>query len=163
MSSEILVKASLILLINSCIFKLVIFNDDIFSNIFKIAIYNVLHLSISNNVKPLILFIKNVNNIIWKNVKEFLKISKRPPDHFLGFLRKESIYTINWQSESKSDGLILNQKKIKNDFLIDKMKIYLKDYVICKSCKSINTYIEKDKQLRKYNFICVNCNNEYYI
>ena len=109
------------------------------------------------------IIIKNGNNIIWKNVKEFLKISKRPPDHFLTFLRKESIYTINWQSESKSDGLILNQKKIKNDFLIEKMKTYLKDYVICKSCKSINTYIEKDKQLRKYNFVCVNCNNEYYI
>jgi translation initiation factor 2 subunit 2 len=108
-------------------------------------------------------FIKNGNNVIWKNVKEFLKISKRPPDHFLAFLRKESIYTINWHSESKSTGLTFNQKKIKNDFLIEKMKTYLNDYVICKSCKSINTYIEKDKQIRKYNFICVNCNNEYYI
>lgn len=111
--------------------------------------------------EPIIL--KNRGTLIWKNVKEFLKISKRPPDHFLSFLRKESIYTINWLSDSKSAGLIFNQKKIKNDFLIEKMKTYLQDYVVCKSCKSINTYIEKDKQIRKYNFICTNCNNQYYI
>lgn len=109
------------------------------------------------------IIIKNGSNIIWKNVKDFLRITKRPPDHFLNFLRKEGNVVINWISESKSDGLIFSQKKIRSDFLIDQMKLYLKEYVICKSCKSINTYIEKDKQIRKYNFICKNCDNQYFI
>jgi translation initiation factor 2 subunit 2 len=109
------------------------------------------------------IIIKNGSNFIWKNVKDFLRITKRPPDHFVSFLKKESNCVINWISESKSDGLTFSQKKLKNDFLIDHMKIYLKEYVICKSCKSINTYIQRDKQLRKYNFICINCNNQYFI
>jgi translation initiation factor 2 subunit 2 len=107
--------------------------------------------------------IKNGSNVIWKNVKDFLRITKRPPDHFLSFLRKEGTVVINWISDSKSDGLIFSQKKLRPDFLIDQMKTYLKEYVICKSCKSINTYIERDKQIRKYNFICKNCDNQYFI
>jgi translation initiation factor 2 subunit 2 len=109
------------------------------------------------------IIIKNGNNIIWKNVKDFLRITKRPPDHFLMFLRKEGNVVINWISDSKSDGLTFSQKKLRSDFLVDQMKTYLKEYVICKSCKSINTYIERDKQIRKYNFICKNCNNQYFI
>jgi translation initiation factor 2 beta subunit (eIF-2beta)/eIF-5 len=124
----------------------------------KIASNDVFKISLPDPV-----IIKNGSNIIWKNVKEFLRITRRPPDHFVNFLRKESNCVINWISESKSDGLTFSQKKLKSDFLIDHMKIYLKEYVICKSCKSINTYIERDKNLRKYNFICINCNNQYFI
>jgi translation initiation factor 2 subunit 2 len=109
------------------------------------------------------IIIKNGNNNIWKNVKDFLRITKRPPDHFLTFLRKEGNVVINWISDSKSDGLTFSQKKLRSDFLVDQMKTYLKEYVICKSCKSINTYIERDKQIRKYNFICKNCDNQYFI
>lgn len=109
------------------------------------------------------IIIKNGSTIIWKNVKDFLRIIRRPPDHFLTCFKKESNCIINWVTDSKSDGLIFNQKKLKSDFLIEHMKTYLKEFVICKNCKSINSYIEKDKNLRKYNFICINCNTEYYI
>ena len=107
--------------------------------------------------------IKNGNNIIWKNVKEFLKIANRPPDHFVNYLTKNCNCQVNWITESKSDGLIFNQKKIKISNIIDFMKTYLKEYVICKSCKSYKTCIIKDQTIRKYNFICSNCKNEYYI
>jgi translation initiation factor 2 subunit 2 len=130
-----------------------------------IDLYN--NLDQSNDVfkisLPEPIIIKNGNNIIWKNVKDFLRITKRPPDHFLIFLRKEGNVVINWISDSKSDGLTFSQKKLRSDFLVDQMKTYLKEYVICKSCKSINTYIERDKQIRKYNFICKNCDNQYFI
>jgi len=116
-----------------------------------------------NIVLPNPNLIKNGTTFIWKNVKEYLKIVKRPPDHFLNFLRNELNIQINWITNSKSDGLILDHKKIKTDAVINAMKIYLKEYVICKSCISSNTFIQKDKNLRKYNFTCLNCNNEYYI
>jgi translation initiation factor 2 subunit 2 len=109
------------------------------------------------------IIIKNGSNNIWKNVKAFLRITKKPPEHFVIFIRNEANCNVNWISESKSDGLIFSIKKLKNDFLIDQMNKYLKEYVICKSCKSINTYIERDKQIRKYNFICRNCDNQYFI
>ena len=101
--------------------------------------------------------IKNGSNYIWKNVKAYLKLVKRPPDHFVDFIKKETTWQVNWITSSKSDGLILNQKKINTGQIIDIMKAYLKEYVICKGCKSISTYIEKDKNIRKYNFICLNC------
>lgn len=107
--------------------------------------------------------IKSGSNFIWKNVKEFLKITNRPPDHFMNYLNKNCNCQVNWITESKSDGLIFNQKRITVMNIIDFMKNYLKDFVICKSCKSYNTTIEKDQTIRKYNFICHNCKNEYYI
>ena len=107
--------------------------------------------------------IKNGSNIIWKNVKEFLKIANRPPEHFVNYIHKDCNYKVNWITDSKSDGLIFNQKKIKVVNIIDIMKTYLKEFVICKSCKSYKTHIVKDQTIRKYNFICLNCKNEYYI
>lgn len=107
--------------------------------------------------------IKNGHNIIWKNVKDYLRITNRPPDHFINYLNKSCNCQANWLTDSKSDGLIFNQKKIKVSDVIEYMKTYLKDYVICKSCKSYQTQIVKDQTIRKYNFICLNCKNEYYI
>lgn len=125
------------------------------------------NLNQSNNNLKIILpepqLIKNGSNFIWKNVKEYLKLVKRPPEHFINFIKKETNWQINWITSSKSDGLILNQKRLNNGQIIDIMKSYLKEYVICKGCKSTYTYIEKDKNIRKYNFSCLNCHNEYYV
>ncbi len=127
-------------------------------------IYN--NMDQNKNVDKFILpdpeLIKNGNNIHWKNVKDFLKLVKRQPDHFLNYLGSQLSCKVNWISESKSHGLII-YKKIKSPQIIDIMKNYLVNYVICKSCKSSNTYLEKDKTIRTYNFICTNCENKYYI
>lgn len=108
------------------------------------------------------ILIKNGNNNHWKNVKDFLKLAKRPPDHYVNYLSDQLSCKINWLTESKSHGLII-YKKIKPLVLTENMNNYLKDYVLCKSCKSSDTYIEKDKIIRKYNFICTNCDAKYYI
>ncbi len=105
----------------------------------------------------------NGHKTIWKNVKEYLKIIRRPPDHFLKYLHNEITVQVNWISESKSDGLLINQKKVGTTILINIMKKYLKEFVICKSCKSLNSYIEKNKDIRKYEFKCLNCENHYYV
>lgn len=115
-----------------------------------------------NIILPDPVLIKSGNNIIWKNIKEYLKIIKRPPTHFINFLNYELSCLINWISESKSDGCIIHLK-IKSNTIIDLMKKYIKDYVLCKSCQSINTIINKDKTLKKYNFICYDCNNNYSV
>lgn len=127
-------------------------------------LYN--NLEQKNNVTKFIIpepvLIKSGNNNLWKNVKDFLKLAKRPPDHYVDYLTDQLSCKANWLTESKSHGLII-YKKIKPDVLTENMKNYLKEYVLCKSCKSSDTYIEKDKTIRKYNFICTNCDAKYYI
>jgi translation initiation factor 2 subunit 2 len=127
-------------------------------------LYDNLHIN-STNVQfklPIPILIKNGSNYLWKNPKEFLKLVKRPPDHFVGFLAHQLNCNINWITESKSDGLIIT-KKIDDNTIILMMKNYLKDYIFCKSCKSNNTYITKDKEIRKYHFICLNCSYNIYL
>ena len=123
-------------------------------------------LDLKNNNYQLILpdpiLIKNGTKTIWKNIKEYLRIVNRSPDHFLSFLNYETSSTVTFLTESKSDGCIF-QNKIKKDLICDLMKKYINEYYICKSCKSINTLIIKDKKIRKYTFICNDCKNNYTI
>lgn len=106
---------------------------------------------------------KSGTNFIWKNVKEFLKLTNHHPDHFITYLNKNYNFQANWITDSKSDGMIFNHKKITIANIYDYMKNYLKSYVICKSCKSYNSNLVKDQTIRKYNFVCLNCNNTYYV
>jgi translation initiation factor 2 subunit 2 len=99
---------------------------------------------------------------IWRNVKQFLKIFNRHPDHFLHFINYETTYKMNWISESKSDGSIF-ENKMKKEYVYDLMKRYIKDKIMCKSCQSINTQLIKNKDLRRYDFICNDCKNSYVI
>jgi translation initiation factor 2 subunit 2 len=115
-----------------------------------------------NIVLPNPILIKSGNNMIWKNIKDYLKIVKRHPDHFINFLNYELSCLINWISESKSDGCIIHLK-VKNNTIVDLMKKYIREYVICKSCQSSNTKIDKDKVLRKHIFTCNDCNNNYSV
>jgi translation initiation factor 2 subunit 2 len=127
--------------------------------------YNLLENNKTNNLDikiPEPILIKNGNKILWKNVKEYLKIVKKPPDHFLLFLNNELSNCVSWISDSKSDGLIF-QTKIISSSIIKLMKKYLIEYVICKSCHSNDTELIKDKNIRKYKFKCNFCFQEIYL
>ena len=108
------------------------------------------------------ILIKNGKKILWKNVKDYLKIVKRLPNHFLLFLNNELSNCVSWISDSKSDGLIF-QTKITSHSIIELMKKYLIEYVICKSCYSNETELYKDKDIRKYKFKCNFCYQEIYL
>jgi translation initiation factor 2 subunit 2 len=113
-------------------------------------------------ILPDIILIKNGTKIIWKNIKEYIKIMKRTPEHFYNFLLFETSNKINWISESKSDGLNF-QYKIKLDNIKLLVNKYLIQCVICKECKSYNTKLIKDNKIRKYNFLCQDCKTSYVI
>jgi translation initiation factor 2 beta subunit (eIF-2beta)/eIF-5 len=93
----------------------------------------------------------------WKNVKEYLKVINRDPEHFMTYIKYElSGKEINWYSNSKSDGLIIhgrNQKKEISDIAIK----YINDHVICSSCKKTNTTITKSE------FECLVCGMKKFI
>jgi hypothetical protein len=43
------------------------------------------------------------------------------------------------------------------------MKKYITDKVLCKNCHTINTKLNKIKELRKYQLYCSECKSEYFI
>jgi len=116
----------------------------------------------TKNKFPEFILIKNGNKIIWKNIKEFLIIMNRQPTHFFDFLNFETSNKVLWVSESKSDGLNFNFK-ITSKILKELLNKYLNECVYCKFCKSSNTCINKNKDIRKYNLICNECNTNYNI
>jgi translation initiation factor 2 subunit 2 len=93
----------------------------------------------------------------WKNVKDFLKILHRHPEHFMDFMKKSMPNReINWFSESKSEGIVILGKYQKKNEIIDVITKYTTKYVICSSCKNPNTKLDKT-DTKLLEFECFNC------
>ena len=103
----------------------------------------------------------STTNTYWKNIKKILQTIKRPPDHFLSYINTELAET-NWKTQSKSDGLVIIGK-FKVDKITKLLRNYILKYVTCSTCKSMNTTITKDKQLRTYKLTCSKCLSCYTI
>ena len=106
--------------------------------------------------------IKHGHHFIWKNVKEFLRVVNKPPEHVIKFLSEELKCQMTWITESKSDGLNIDYDRLSSSMISELMKKYVLEYVYCKKCKSTNTAITKDSQIRRYLFVCQNCGDQYY-
>ena len=116
----------------------------------------------SNITLPTPELIKHGHHFIWKNIDVFLKIINKPAEHFIKFLSNELKCQIIWITESYTDGINLDYNKLNSKIIYDMMKKYILEYVYCKKCKSTNTQITKDTQLRKYLFVCQNCGDQYF-
>jgi translation initiation factor 2 subunit 2 len=124
-------------------------------------IYTNLELTTSDVlVLPIPVLEKSTTRIIWKNIKEFLKITNTPPEHLFEFIENQTNKKINWFSDSISDGLIIHDKKFSINDIKLLMKKYVNDFIICNSCKKSNTKLFKDSILRKYKIKCNFCNSE---
>lgn len=104
---------------------------------------------------------QSTTNTYWKNIKKILMVIDRSPDHFVDFLNKE-LKTGNWVSESKSDGLVLIGK-FKIAQITAVLQEYVKKYVVCNICKSLETKLEKNKDLRCYKVDCTKCHSSYVV
>ncbi len=99
----------------------------------------------------------------WKNVKEYLRVICRHPDHFMDFLHKELPgKEINWFSGSKSDGLIIHGKRQKQKDVKEMALKYVENYVICPSCKKADTKMKKESS-KSFEFECLDCGMKKYI
>ena len=108
------------------------------------------------------LLVKSGHKTIWKNTKDFLKLINRDPDNFILFINTNAMSGTYWLTDSVSNGCIFQNKTTK-EHIYEIMKKYIMNQVLCKSCQSLDTIIEKNKDIRKYNFFCNNCKNEYYV
>jgi translation initiation factor 2 subunit 2 len=104
---------------------------------------------------------KSTTNTYWKNVKKILITINRPPEHFIEYLNKQ-LNTGEWLSQSKSDGIVLIGKYNITQ-LTEVVRNYVNDYVICNICKSTNTELERNKDLRLYMVSCKKCNSKYSV
>lgn len=108
---------------------------------------------------PIPIIEQSTTNTYWKNIKKILITINRPGDHFVDYLNSE-LKTGNWISSSKSDGLVL-LGRFNNKVLTQVLHNYVKKYVICNICKSANTTLDKNKDLRTYVISCNQCNSKY--
>ena len=125
-----------------------------------------LNLEQKNNSFKIILpdpiLIKSGQKTIWKNIKDYLKLFDRDPEHFIEYINNETTSKVFWLSDYKSDGCIF-QNKTKKDYVFELMKKYIKNKVLCKNCNTMNTKLKKIKELRKFQLFCIECKSEYII
>ena len=117
--------------------------DDLYSN-----------LNVQKNDKlilPNLNIVTSTTNTFFKNAKDVLRTLKCNPEHYVKYMDTE-LGSVNWVSNSKKDGIIIKGKvkKLKIQLLLQE---YIKKYICCNICKSLNTKIIKDK---KINYIYCN-------
>lgn len=92
-------------------------------------------------------------------IKNFIKIAeylKRDIKHFSKYLMK----TLASSGEISGEALILFSK-IRKDQVIDKINMYIRNYVICKFCKEPDTKLEKEDRI--YFIKCDACGARYVV
>jgi translation initiation factor 2 beta subunit (eIF-2beta)/eIF-5 len=108
-------------------------------------------------ILPEIIVEINKVRLHWKNVKNYLRIINRHPDHFIDWLKSERPgYELNWYSGSKADGLIIHGKRQRKSDISDLALKYVNNYVICSSCAQVNTVMIKTVS-KQYLFECLIC------
>jgi len=107
--------------------------------------------------------IKDTTRIIWKNIKTFLKSTRTPPEHLENFISQETGIKVNWFSESISDGIIIHEKRIYENDIINLMKKYVDMYVLCNICKNSQTEMHRNIEIKKYCIKCNHCNSTYTV
>jgi translation initiation factor 2 beta subunit (eIF-2beta)/eIF-5 len=113
--------------------------------------------TIQNLVLPKIDTEISITRMYWKNIMDYLNIINRSPDHFIIFLKNELCNKeINWYSGNKEDGIIIHGKRQKNSDILELIKKYINIYVICSSCKKLNSELNKITN-KKYEFKCLDC------
>jgi translation initiation factor 2 beta subunit (eIF-2beta)/eIF-5 len=98
-----------------------------------------------------------------KNVKTFLKSTRTTPEHLEKFISQETCKKVNWFSESISDGIIIHEKKIYENDIINLMKKYVDMYVLCNICKNSHTEMHRNIEIKKYYIKCNHCNSTYTV
>jgi translation initiation factor 2 beta subunit (eIF-2beta)/eIF-5 len=116
-----------------------------------------------NLILPEIVVDIGTTRLHWKNVKSFLVVIQRHPDHFIDWLKSELPgQEISWYSGSKSDGLIIHGKRQKKSIIVDLALKYVSNYVVCSSCKRADTKMTKLGH-KQNEFECLDCGMKKFI
>jgi translation initiation factor 2 beta subunit (eIF-2beta)/eIF-5 len=99
----------------------------------------------------------------WKNVNLFLETINRSPEHILIYLKHQMPdKNIDWFSGDKSNGIIIHGRFLKNNMLIELLKKYVNQYVICPCCKKSTSTMHKETS-KNYEYKCLMCGFKKYL
>jgi translation initiation factor 2 beta subunit (eIF-2beta)/eIF-5 len=113
-------------------------------------------------ILPNIIMDIGTTRLHWKNVKDYLRVVRRHPDHFMEFLKHQLPgKEISWYSGSKADGLIVHGKYQKKTEITELAIKYVKEYVTCSSCNKTDTILTKQNS-KSYQFECLSCGMKKY-
>ena len=87
---------------------------------------------------PLIKLGKENRNIMWDNIKDISKVLNRTPEELSKHLASETLLNVAMCSK----GLRIYKTNINVAKVESILKKYIKEYVICKQCRSLNTTIQ---------------------
>ena len=95
---------------------------------------------------------------VWKNAQKILKeINRLDVDkHFRKFFNDELDLNLCWKKNTH-DGIIIDGI-VKNKAVCAILSKYMKNYVVCEQCTSINSILKKNKTDRVWTFQCKSCN-----
>jgi translation initiation factor 2 subunit 2 len=105
--------------------------------------------------------LEKTSSIKWTNYNIFLNIVKKPNEHVFQFIKNITGKKITMTSVE--DGLIIHDKRITSENIINVMKKYVEKYVMCNSCKKTNTDMIRDNILKLHKIKCSDCLSEYTV
>ncbi len=94
--------------------------------------------------------------MFWKNFKLFPELFKRKEEHLVAFVNKELKTTVS----INIDGYLVLDGKTTLNVVQRLLEKYIDNYVKCSACKTINTTIIRNINLRIDFLKCGNCNVE---
>jgi hypothetical protein len=84
---------------------------------------------------PLVRLARENRNIIWCNINDIAKSINRTPDELSKHLANETLLNV----VSSANGLRIYKTNINSAKIESILKKYIKEYVICGQCRSLNT------------------------
>lgn len=81
---------------------------------------------------------------------------KRDPNHLKKFIETELITTSNFNGDKQ----LIIRGRWRDQHIRSVLTSYVKSYILCEDCKSLNTKIEKNNSTRLYELKCNDCGAE---
>lgn len=104
------------------------------------------------------ILIKVGRKTIWSNFTIITYKMNRKIEHFMSYFLSERGVTGTLQNK----GLAI-KPHVTQDQVISIMKKYMNDYILCKECKSTDTFLIKDSITRLTFVECTRCNSKRYV
>jgi len=94
-------------------------------------------------LKPPIVYREGTTRTAWANFPAICLALRRPPDHVMAFFLAE----VNSTGAVDGNGRLVFRGRLEQKHVEKIVKGYVKEYVTCHTCKSLETQLEKENRL----------------
>ena len=131
--------------------------DDLLKNIYDKMSQNNINLNVTKKLilKPPMVIRINSNKSIWINFNDFCQTVNR--EHRYVIIQVENKLNLK-TSLNKNNELILHNKIIFST-VENIIREFIKSHIQCHTCKSFDTYVSKNREIRLTFIVCNNCSS----